>query len=549
MSLLLYALLVAGTLILVRQRAAIRLEPSSGLLGSAWAPVALGVASAALSWWIWGSLRQVPVISDEAAYLFQAKLFAMGRWTATSPPLAEFFEQPNLLLTPAFASKYPPGHSLLLSLGVLVGLPGLVPVLCVGLTGGLLFALARRVAGPWVALTAWLLWSTAPVNVTFRPSYFSEVTTGALWLVAWWALLEWRDSGRLRWLITISACIAWTAITRPLTAVALAVPVAVIVMRSIAARRAWRDLALAAAVGVAVLGIIPLWSARTTGDWRTTPLMLHTREYLPFVHLGFGADSAASTRPLPPDMEAVNAEFRAIHGEHTVRALPETLTMRTLAIGLHMWRGWRVVLVPFAVVGLFFAGVEGAVAFLSALLLVGAYLLYAHPASWTLYYLELQPLLAFLTALGLVRVVALVVERVTSGQGAPAHVSEARVALAPLLLLAALLPGSIADARVAHTNKSRQVSFQGAFRAALDGIPAERAIVFVRYGPRHNNHYSLIGNDPDLERARVWTVYDRGSDDARLMALARDRAPFLFDEAARALVPLAPRTAAIGPRR
>jgi hypothetical protein len=112
-----------------------------------------------------------------------------------------------------------------------------------------------------------------------------------------------------------------------------------------------------------------------------------------------------------------------------------------------------------------------------------------------------------------------------------------------LVLFALLLPGAVADARVSHTNKSRQVGYQSAFRATLGQISAEKSIVFVRYGPKHILHYSLIDNQPDLARARVWTVYDRGTDDARLMAIAPDREAFLFDEASQALIPLSPRTA------
>ena len=55
--------------------------------------------------------------------------------------------------------------------------------------------------------------------------------------------------------------------------------------------------------------------------------------------------------------------------------------------------------------------------------------------------------------------------------------------------------------------------------------------MFVRYAPDHLIHLSLIRNEPDAARARVWTVYDRGADNERLMRVAPDRVPFLYDEA------------------
>jgi len=62
----------------------------------------------------------------------------------------------------------------------------------------------------------------------------------------------------------------------------------------------------------------------------------------------------------------------------------------------------------------------------------------------------------------------------------------------------------------------------------------------VRYGPRHNEHLSLIANEPYLQSAKAWIVYDRGPDNARLMQRAPDRACYLYDEAAGALARLQP---------
>ena len=62
-------------------------------LESRWAPLALFAVAAVIFTIAWGSWTAIPVIHDEASYLFQAKLFASGQWTAPSPPIPEFFEQ------------------------------------------------------------------------------------------------------------------------------------------------------------------------------------------------------------------------------------------------------------------------------------------------------------------------------------------------------------------------------------------------------------------------------------------------------------------------
>ena len=83
-----------------------------------WMPALLGLATGAATWWVWGSLTQTAVVHDESAYLLQAQLFAHGRFTVPTPPMARFFEQLYVNLVPAVSSKYPPGTSLLIAPGI-----------------------------------------------------------------------------------------------------------------------------------------------------------------------------------------------------------------------------------------------------------------------------------------------------------------------------------------------------------------------------------------------------------------------------------------------
>jgi hypothetical protein len=72
----------------------------------------------------------------------------------------------------------------------------------------------------------------------------------------------------------------------------------------------------------------------------------------------------------------------------------------------------------------------------------------------------------------------------------------------------------------------------------VSAIPASKAIVFVRYRPDHAAHFSLVRNVPDLNSARVWVVYDRGPDNARLLQIASNRVPYLYDDLRLAIEPL-----------
>src|SRR4051812_27526086 len=95
------------------------------LLHGPWMPVLLGFATGIATLYVWGSLSHSAVVHDESAYLLQAQLFSLGRFTAPTPPIPSFFEQLYVNLVPAISSKYPPGTSLLLAPGMKFGVPGL----------------------------------------------------------------------------------------------------------------------------------------------------------------------------------------------------------------------------------------------------------------------------------------------------------------------------------------------------------------------------------------------------------------------------------------
>jgi hypothetical protein len=73
------------------------------------------------------------------------------------------------------------------------------------------------------------------------------------------------------------------------------------------------------------------------------------------------------------------------------------------------------------------------------------------------------------------------------------------------------------------------------FQNAIDSLPPENAIVFLRYPPQPGIVSSVMRNEPALEAARVWVVYDRGSDNRRLRELAPDRAAYVYNLESRTL--------------
>jgi 4-amino-4-deoxy-L-arabinose transferase-like glycosyltransferase len=492
-----------------------RIEPSLRKLG----PAAVALISILIAWWIWGDVSPVPVIYDESSYLLQADIFARGRWTVPTPPLPEFFEQPFVQIAPSVASKYPPGHALLLTLGTLVGFPTLVPLLLTGVAAALLFALVTRTCNAFVALFAWIFWISAPLVMRFQPSYFSEVTTSALLLGCWWALLRWRDTRARRWLLLLALAVGWGAITRPLTMLAFALPIGIVVVRDVARSRQWRDFALAFAIGVAVLSVLPLWSWRTTGDWKLWPQEKYRRDYFPFDNFGFTPDMTLPRRAasMSPVLTAGYRDYLEARQQQRFETLPQTLGLRVSKLAIGFFQGPRLILLPLAILGLFGAGALQFAA-VSALILFAAYLPYPHWAGWNVYYLDIAPIVAALAAAGVWRA-ALFLS--SAEQRAKLGV------LAASLLFAALAVPAIDRARREHRSFS---AFYTDFRRQIARLPSQPAILFVKYSPRVIDHVSVVYNFADLNNAPVWVVHDLGARNAELLRLAPGRTAHHFDE-------------------
>lgn len=499
-------------------------------LASKWAPVVVGAATSLIMCWIWRSLRQQPAITDGIAYLTQARIFARFHLYAAARPLPEFFEQPHVFVTPKFMAKYPPGHSLALVPGVWLSLPAIGPIILAGVTGALAFAIARRISNVWIALTTWLLWVTAAGVDWSMTTYLSQTTTSALWLAGWYALLRWRKEHRRGWMVLLACCTGWGLLTHPFTWVLFGIPVAVVALIHAHRHRLWKDVGFATAAGFAFIALLMCWSEATVGHGLSLPWSEYASLYSPWDKLGFGADSTPPHRALPPIMAAGAAAFLDFHARYTVGALPSQLAHRLFRIVGDVWGDWRAVFVPLALLGFVAMPVEFGFALIASAAVIGGFLFYAHRPQWTMYYLELYPLLAFAMALGLWRVMGLALDRVGTTHERLRQLSSRHAATAVLLLNLMLLPEYLSSIWAARQNHARLVADMDSFRARVAALPGNRTIVFVKYDLHHEPAWSLVSNEADLQNARSWQVYDRGADDMRLIRLAPHRIPYRYDQ-------------------
>jgi hypothetical protein len=525
--------LVIACVLLARQSRGMDVAAVERFAGTSYLPLALGIINALLVWWMLGfELSPVPQIQDEAAYLLQAGIFARGRWTEAARPLPEFFAQMHVFTTPVLASKYPPGTSLFLTPFVRIGFPALGPMVLAGVTGALIFVLARRVGNAATAALAWVVWTTAPWTLRWQATFLSQTVTIGLWLAALYFLLKYREQHRPWPLIALAATVGFCAITRPATAVSLAAPIGVVVMRDVWRTRAWKPLALAAIAGSAIVAVLPLHNQMTTGDWRVSPLVKYSREYLPSDFPGFGFEpSQQQVAPLPPDLNRSRQELFEARRQHTLQALPRTLVHRWVRSLALVANGWRSGLILLMFLGVLVMPAAGVLAFGMSVGLLLVYAFHSHWPQWSQYYLEAAPGYAFALAAGVWGLASWVI-RGRSGvrRRTPWDASEPRVAVATFVTAVALaIPGAL---RIPTTVSRYQteVAYQRRFGHALRLVDNEshKAIVFVEYGPRHNAHFPLVRNVPDLAEARTWIAYERGPDDLRLMRLAPERRAYIY---------------------
>lgn len=486
--------LIALVALLARRAASTRAD-HAGRWG--WSVAATGVAAMLLTTWIWHGLRSPAVINDEAAYLLQAELFARGAWSAASPGPIDAFVQPAVLITPVLAPKMPPGHALLMVPGVWMNLPGLVPVLLTGATAALLMLLAREVAGSGAGMLSVALWLSQAGQMRWRASYFSEMTTGCLWLLGWWALLRWRRSAHFGWLGVLALAAGLGAITRPLTMLAWVLPVAVIVLYDIYRTGRWAQLLGGIVIGSTMLSVMPIQNYAVLGDWRASPLALYTRQYMPFDVVGFGAHSAEPELRLPAKVQEEVRIFESRHASHIVARLPAIFAERARAGWHQVAFGWRIALVPALLWGIVFAGALLRFALGTVALTYAAYLVYAHEPAWTVYYLETTPVLAVTVAAGLIALL-------TRAIGKPVTANVGVACAACVMLIAA--PDFVGTRANVALSQAPLSTFT---RAATSAAGARGALVFVPDDSNGPPSLNLVRNVAAPDPSAIITAYLR----------------------------------------
>ncbi len=170
----------------------------------------------------WTAFDRVPHVEDEVAYLFQARTFAGGALWGTAPPEGARAGLEYYLLDirgDRWFGVPAPGWSIVLTAGVLVGLPWLVNPVLTGLSVLLAHGIVGRTVSRERADLVALLMATSPWVLATGASLMTHSTTLFMTLLAWWCLVRaGRGSTRRDVILALVAGLAlgWAFVTRPL---------------------------------------------------------------------------------------------------------------------------------------------------------------------------------------------------------------------------------------------------------------------------------------------------------------------------------------------
>lgn len=225
---------------------------------------ATALACAAISTWV---LLGVPHVVDEAAYLWQANLFAHGKVTGhPSAPstLIEYVADLHAKRVTVFF----PGSAAPLAFGVLAGCPQLVdPLLAGGLVAATAF-LGTRLASRATGVLAAVLAALSPFVLYQGASYFGH-TWSALLVTFAIALLV-RPHGR-RDLVLGGGALGLVLLSRPVTAVIVGAWVVGLWARRLRhGAESWRRAGIVVSAVVPGVLLLAAYDAAVTGSWHRT---------------------------------------------------------------------------------------------------------------------------------------------------------------------------------------------------------------------------------------------------------------------------------------
>jgi hypothetical protein len=170
---------------------------------------------------------RIPHVVDAMGQLFHARMFADGRVAAPPPEPLEAFDLTHMICRETWYSQYPPGHTLLLSLGLSLGAPWIVNALFGALAVVLLYWIGVEVYDENAGRTAAVLGALSPFLLLMSSSFMNHATTLFFFLAFCLFFARMARLGGIANALLAGGALGYAVAIRPMTAVAAAVPMAV----------------------------------------------------------------------------------------------------------------------------------------------------------------------------------------------------------------------------------------------------------------------------------------------------------------------------------
>lgn len=480
------------------------------------------------------------LIHDEFANLLGADTLAHGRLTNPTPPLAQYFESPHVLVRPVYASKYPPGQALFMALGLrLTGHPIV----------GVWLSVALACAALCWMLQAWLPNRWALAGGLLAASRLAFLAEHGRWSQTYWAgavavlgaSLVYGATGRLRErprrgdAFTLALGLFVLAISRPLEGALVSLPPLAflcITAKPGTVRLTAAPLLTTLGVGAVLLGI---YSHALTGHFWRLPHSEYQSQY--------GIAPMFLWQPLSPSPHYSNAQladfnqgwevniYRKLHGwsGYLEEMLFRARDIPTIFLGLPL-------LLPLIALPKALGATTVRLAAASCLLLACAL------ATTTYYHghygAPAMPLLVLLSMEGLRRIRTWSVAGLQFGRVVPA------------LLGAIVLFQVVGMWRTAHRT-SGWADQRAAVERRVAALPGKH-LILVRYGTGHSSHQEWVYNGADLDGAKVLWVHElEPAPDHVLLAQYPDRTAWVIEpeRGPMSLRPYPPREGPVMPGR
>ena len=442
-----------------------------------------------------------PIIYDESGYILGADTFAHGRLTNPTPRFAEFFEAAYILQKPTYASKYPPGQSLVMAGGqAIFGDPWAGVWLSCGIMMALLvWALQGWLPPGWALFGGFLALPLALVSYWMNSYWGGAVAAmgGALLIGGYARVIRQRQPS---FALAMGVGLIILANTRPFEGLIFSIPV---MIAFFLARPGVKAIILICAVLVPGFAAMGYYNKAVTGNPFRMPFIEYANQYAEIPLFNFQPLQSAKTEPTPV--------MRDLHQNWETGQWREARSWKLISMRLKDWRAISSTILGGVAMGLLLIAFIPALGRDRRIRLPLVCLFTTFAASWIeIRYYEhyAAPATAVLLIL-LVQAFRHLRHWKPGGRSAGIFLSRA----IPLLVVGSLFAAQLVLILHGRTDGSqgRNAQRDRLIAALLDGSSAQH-IVFVRDTGSQSPHEEWVYNSADIDSQDVIWALDLGKE-------------------------------------